>query len=654
VTKAKKDVPSEKMEAASFRDMALIEPIQEALEKIGYEVPTPIQVKTITHLLEGRDVLGQAQTGTGKTAAFALPLLSRLDVAAREPQILVLTPTRELAIQVAESFQQYASCMPGVNVLAVYGGQDYLAQIRPLRRGVHVVVGTPGRVMDHLRRGTLKLETLRAVVLDEADEMLNMGFLEDVEWIMEHIPEERQVALFCATMPEAVRRIAQKSLRDPEEVRLLLKTNTVATLNQRYWLVSGFNKLDTLSRILECETCDGILIFVKTKTGTVELVEQLESRGFTAEALNGDMKQTQREHAVNRFKSGKLDILVATDVAARGLDVDRISHVINYDIPTDTETYIHRVGRTGRAGRSGEAILFVAPREKHKLRIIEAATKQRITQMEIPGADEVNAVRTRRFKQRIADAIEAGGDETYRQIIDEFCAENCADHLAVAAALAKLLQGDRPFLLDKKPETESWMKPEAPRAKRGHEREEGEFEPHGAKKERDYKRKEDRDAGPKRRGSLKADPAVKTEYFRMEVGRDHGVRAGNIVGAIANEAGLDSTYINKIKIHKDYSTVELPAGMPKKIMQILQQARVMNRPLDIKKISSPDVEYSDTKRREYKSRDDRKTSDRGAADYFDKKSTKNRIKKMPLPPAKKQRRATGRRKRSSAGHNRSR
>ena len=622
------EISLEMATTCGFREMALIEPLLNALDRIGYETPSPIQAQTIPYLLQGRDVLGQAQTGTGKTAAFALPLLSRMDVDLYEPQILVLTPTRELAIQVAESFQTYASGMAGVRVLPVYGGQDYLVQLRALKRGVHVVVGTPGRVMDHIRRGTLKMETLKAVVLDEADEMLNMGFLEDVEWIMEQTPAERQVALFCATMPEAVRRIAKKNLRNPKEIRLMLRTNTVATLNQRYWLISGLNKLDTLSRILETETYDGMLIFMRTKTGTVELVEQLEKRGYAAEALNGDMKQSQREHTVNRFKSGKLDILIATDVAARGLDVERISHVINYDIPLDTETYIHRVGRTGRAGRAGEAILFVAPRERHMLHAIEAATKQKITLMALPGVDDINAIRINRFKQRITDAIEAGGAEFYTELINDYSRENGVDNLVVAAALAKLVQGDRPLLLEKRPEIERRTPAKFSRAGR------------------DEQRGMERDEQPKRRPRTTVDPSIKMECFRMEVGRKHGVKCGNIVGAIANEARLDSAYIQKVEIHGDYSTVELPAGIPKYVLQTLKKAWVLNRQLEISRIDSkPERECAESS--DLQSNDVRKAS-RNADEYSKRIASQKTDKKAAGTDAKKAKKKAALKKKSSA------
>nr|MBP6751048.1 DEAD/DEAH box helicase [Xanthomonadaceae bacterium] len=388
-----------------FADLGLAEPVMAAVAEVGYETPSPIQAATIPALLAGRDVLGQAQTGTGKTAAFALPLLSRLDLRAGKPQVLVLAPTRELAIQVAEAFQRYANKLPGFHVLPVYGGQSYYPQLQALKRGVHVVVGTPGRVIDHLERGTLDLSELKALVLDEADEMLRMGFIEDVETVLKKVPETRQVALFSATMPTQIRRIAQTYLREPIEVTIAAKTTTATNIRQRYWFVSGMHKLDALTRILEAEPYDAMIVFARTKSATDELAEKLQARGLAAAAINGDVQQAQREKTIQQLKDGKLDILVATDVAARGLDVERISHVLNYDIPYDTESYVHRIGRTGRAGRSGEAILFVSPREKSMLRSIERATRQPIQEMQLPSVEAVNDVRVTRFLGRISDTM---------------------------------------------------------------------------------------------------------------------------------------------------------------------------------------------------------------------------------------------------------
>src|SRR5690606_26443107 len=430
-----------------FADLGLSEPVMKAVADVGYETPSPIQAATIPAMLEGRDVLGQAQTGTGKTGAFALPVLSNIDLSATKPQVLVLAPTRELAIQVAEAFQSYSVAMPGFRVLPVYGGQPYGQQLSALRRGVHVVVGTPGRVIDHLDRGTLDLSQLKTLVLDEADEMLRMGFIDDVEAVLKKLPEQRQVALFSATMPSAIRRIAQTYLHDPVEVTIASKTTTSANIRQRYWWVAGMHKLDALTRILEVEEFDAMIIFARTKAGTEELAEKLQARGMAAAAINGDMQQAQRERTIQQLKESKLDILVATDVAARGLDVERISHVLNYDIPYDTESYVHRIGRTGRAGRSGEAILFVTPREKGMLRSIERATRQPIEEMQLPSVDAVNDHRVSKFLERISQAMASGDTDFYRDLVQRYEGENTVPAIDIAAALAKLLQGDAPFLL---------------------------------------------------------------------------------------------------------------------------------------------------------------------------------------------------------------
>ncbi len=431
----------------NFRDLALIEPVLKAVDKAGYETPTPIQIQTIPHILKGNDLLGQAQTGTGKTAAFALPILSKIDLKNPEPQVLILTPTRELAIQVAESFQTYASQMEGFHVLPIYGGQNYQGQLKGLKRGVHVVVGTPGRVMDHMRQKTLRLDALSCLVLDEADEMLRMGFIDDVQWILDQAPKGHQILLFSATMPAAIRRIAQKYLNDPVEITVKAQTATIATTRQRFWLVSGVHKLDALTRILEAEAFDGVIVFVRTKTATVELASKLEARGYAAAAINGDIVQSKREAAIDKLKTGKFDILVATDVAARGLDVDRISHVINYDVPHDTESYVHRIGRTGRAGRSGEAIIFVSPREKSMLYEIERATKQKIEPMHLPSAQMINDKRIARFKERITDTLNANDLDFFYQLIDEYRQETGVPAIKIAAALAKLVQGEEPLLV---------------------------------------------------------------------------------------------------------------------------------------------------------------------------------------------------------------
>ncbi|HSR66112.1 MAG TPA: DEAD/DEAH box helicase, partial [Xanthomonadaceae bacterium] len=449
----------------NFTDLGLPEPLLRALADVGYESPSPIQAATIPPLLGGRDVLGQAQTGTGKTAAFALPILARIDATQHAPQALVLAPTRELAIQVAEAFQKYAHHLPGFHVLPIYGGQSYYPQLQALKRGVQVVVGTPGRIIDHLDRGSLDLSQLRCLVLDEADEMLRMGFIDDVEAVLKKIPESRQVALFSATMPPPIRRIAQTYLRDPVEVSIKAPTTTAANIRQRYWAVSGVHKLDALTRILEAEPFDAMIVFSRTKLGTEELAEKLNARGISAAAINGDMDQKGRERTIQRLKDGQVDVLVATDVAARGLDVERITHVLNYDIPYDTESYVHRIGRTGRAGRKGEAILFVTPRERGMLRAIERATRQPIEPMQLPSVEAVNEQRVARFLGRIDEALEGRDLALFRDLLERYERERNVPAIEVAAALAALLQGRTPLLLEPPAarETAGWTKPERAR-----------------------------------------------------------------------------------------------------------------------------------------------------------------------------------------------
>jgi len=544
----------------TFGELELAAPVLKALEEVGYESPSPIQAATIPHLLAGSDILGQAQTGTGKTAAFALPLLSKLDLTQKGPQALVLAPTRELAIQVAEAFQRYASHLKGFHVLPIYGGQSYEPQLARLKRGVHVVVGTPGRVMDHMKRGTLDLATLRHLVLDEADEMLRMGFIDDVEWILGETPKDRQVALFSATLPPEIRRIARAYMRSPVEITIKSKTTTAANIRQRYWLVSGVHKLDALTRILEAETFDGMLVFTRTKQSTVELAEKLEARGFAAAPLNGDIPQPVREKTVARLKSGKIDIVVATDVAARGLDVERIGHVVNYDMPNGTESYVHRIGRTGRMNRSGEAILFIAPRERNLLKIIERATRQPIERMELPTVEDVNDQRVARFKQRITDALAAdatvaGGSSLFRSLIEQYEQEHNVPTIEIAAALASIAQGDTPLLLDAKPRR---AEPESAPV-----RERPAHEAHGH--------------GPERKPRKPVDDSIDT--FRIEVGHVHRVKPGNIVGAIANEAGLDGAHIGRIDIREDHSYIDLPAGIAPEMIAKLQNVRVAGQKL---------------------------------------------------------------------------
>lgn len=556
----------------SFRDLNLPPALLSVLESLGYETPTPIQAQAIPHLLEGYDLLGHAPTGTGKTAAFALPLLARLNVTIPKVQVLTLTPTRELAIQVAEAFQRYATGIRGFHVLPIYGGQDYSGQLRALRRGVHVVVGTPGRIMDHMRRRTLALDSVQTMVLDEADEMLRMGFVDEVQWILERTPESRQTALFSATMPKEIQQIARKHLREPREISIKTPTSTAETIRQRYWLVSGTHKLDALTRILEVEAFDAMLVFVRTKVSTGELAERLEARGYAAAALNGDMPQNQREQMVNRLKSGALDILVATDVAARGLDVDRISHVINYDIPYDTEAYIHRIGRTGRAGRSGDAILFVAPRERRMLYAIEKATRKKIDQLELPSTETVNNQRIANFKQKITDTLAAGELGFMQSIVEQYQQEHDVPATDIAAALAQLAIGDRPLLMSP---TESRQRQTST-----------ESQPQEKPRRRD---KRDQ-AGPARhgRGESRKGTGIDWERYRIEVGRQHGVQPASIVGAIANEAGLDAPHIGRVDIREEFSLVELPPGMPRDVFRDLKKAWVCGRQLAISRLDGDD------------------------------------------------------------------
>jgi ATP-dependent RNA helicase DeaD len=658
--------------ASGFRDLNLGAAVLQALADVGYEMPTPIQAATIPPLLGGADLLGQAQTGTGKTAAFALPVLSKIDLGRSQLQAMVLVPTRELAIQVAEAFQSYAAHMKGFHVLPIYGGQSYTPQLKGLKRGAHVVVGTPGRIMDHMKRGTLDLSGLSFLVLDEADEMLQMGFVDDIEWILEQTPPTRQVALFSATLPSPIRRIAQKHLKKPVEITIQSKTTTAANIRQRYWLVSGLHKLDALTRILEAETFDGMLIFVRTKLETVDLADRLQARGFDAAPLNGDIPQQQRERTVNALKAGKVDIVVATDVAARGLDVERISHVVNYDVPYDSESYVHRIGRTGRAGRKGEAILFIAPRERNMLRVIERATRQTIEQMSLPSIADVNEQRVSRFKQRITEAVTAGEGAVFRELIEQFEREQSIPAIDIAAALASLLQGGSPLLLPEKPERQERFeggdrgsegggrhargdsrgdsrgrgdsRPAArgdrpasePRKHRGADRgARGEHRPEGVADRGDAAGAARGDSGAHRAdntaargdgGAHRADSTadrgdkgtqggastapqgdrppradrpdrgghegpsrkprgapgnIAFETYRIEVGHAHGVKPGNIVGAIANEAGLEGRHIGHVDIHEDHSFVDLPEGMPKEIFRSLKKVRVVGRELQI-------------------------------------------------------------------------
>ena len=572
----------------SFAELGLSEGLLKTLSEIGYETPSPIQAECIPVLLDGRDLIGQAQTGTGKTAAFALPLMEQIDVKLTKPQALVLTPTRELAIQVAEALQSYARNMPGFHVLPIYGGQSYTIQLKQLSRGAHIIVGTPGRVMDHLERKTLNLDHLKTLVLDEADEMLRMGFIDDVEWILERTPEKHQTALFSATMPDQIRRVAQKYLVEPREIKIKSATATVAAVRQVYWQVSGMHKLDALTRILEVEeNFDAAIIFVRTKNATVELADKLSARGYAAAALNGDLNQQMRERVIEQLKSGALDIVVATDVAARGIDVPRVSHVVNYDIPYDTEAYVHRIGRTGRAGRTGNAILFVAPREVSMLRSIERATRSPIAPLTLPSRADVTNKRVADFKASVVEVLNAEGLDFFANIVSQIAEEQNVGAEEVAAALAMMAQKGKPLQIageDPQPRPIAAVDSRRPASFADRERkprfeERGErprFEDRGGDKPRfeDRPRRDDRPSRPPTAGDM--------VRYRIDVGRDHGVQVKDIVGAIANEAGIESRFIGRIGLYDESSTVELPAGMPKEAENALKRTRVRGVPINLR------------------------------------------------------------------------
>jgi len=557
-----------------FDEMNLSLPVFSVLQEIGYDTPTPIQALTIPHLIQKKDVLGQARTGTGKTAAFALPLLSGIDLDIKRPQVLVLTPTRELAIQVGESFKTYGAKLKGLNVLSVYGGQGYGIQLNQLKKGVHVLVGTPGRLMDHMRKKTVSFADLSCVVLDEADEMLHMGFIDDVEWILDRVPDDSQTALFSATMPKPIRKIAQKYLNSPEEILVEPESKELSTIKQQYLMVKGVKKADALVRILEAITYDGVIVFAKTKTATLEVNKILEDKGFKTEALNGDIAQNIRERTINRLKSGHIDILVATDVAARGLDVDRISHVINYDMPPKVDPYVHRIGRTGRAGRDGEAILFVNTNERWMLNVIEKATKQKIEEFSLPSNRIINGKRIENFKKELTKIMSSEDLGVFQEIIETYAAEQDIPVTRVAAALAKQAHGNTPFLLplekDKRTEKERPERAKPERAKKS---------PLSKKPSASVKAP----AAPVKTKIAVPPPEKGMERYRIEVGLSHGVKPGNIVGAISNEAGLESRYIRNIDINQDFSFVDLPFGMPKEIFTLLKKTWVLSKPMSISK-----------------------------------------------------------------------
>ena len=539
----------------TFKDLGLPEFILNAVSDLGFETPSPIQQICIPHLLEGRDVLGMAQTGSGKTAAFSLPILAQIDPTEKHPQLLVMAPTRELAIQVADACEQFVKYAKGINIVTLYGGQRYDIQLRALKQGAQVVVGTPGRILDHIRRGTLSLAELKAIVLDEADEMLRMGFIDDVETVMAELPEHHQTALFSATMPEPIRRITKRFMKDPQEVKIKATQQSAPDIAQSCWYVHGFRKNDALLRFLEVEDFDAAIIFTRTKTGTLDVTELLEKHGFRAAALNGDMTQQLREQTLDRLRSGSLDIVVATDVAARGIDIERISLVVNYDIPLDAESYVHRIGRTGRAGRSGRALLFVEPRERRLLRNVEHLIKKNIEEVELPNHEVLQACRRKKFKDKITTQLEHHDLELYRELLEDmFTADQSQED--IAAAMMMLLQGKQKLILPPDPVVDK-------------------------KSRRDRNERGDRRENPRsaeRRGERKGygNPQP-MDLYRIEVGRGDGVEVRHIVGAIANEGDINSRYIGHIKLYDDYSTIELPQGMPKELLQQFAKTRVLNK-----------------------------------------------------------------------------
>jgi len=555
-----------------FEELGLDENVLKAVQNAGYDNPSPIQEQMIPYMLKGGDVLGQAQTGTGKTAAFALPILSKIDTKKKKPQVLVLAPTRELAIQVAQSFQAYSKFLKNFHILPIYGGQDYGIQLRGLKRNPQIIVGTPGRVMDHIKKKTLVIDELATMVLDEADEMLNMGFIDDIKWILKHTPDDRQIALFSATMPNEIKKISKQYLKDPQHIIIKMKTATADTINQRFWMVSGLHKIDALTRILEVEKYDGVLIFVRTKSMTTQLADNLSARGLAASALNGDMNQTQREKMVNQLKKGKIDILIGTDIVARGLDIDRITHVINYDIPYDTESYIHRIGRTGRAGKTGEAILFVAPRERNLLRAIEKATNKPIQRMNLPSVKDINDTRVLRFKQKITDVLNQNSLESYTDIVQSYQDEFNIPGIEIAAALAKIASGADPIeLKDVKEQSVSY----------------------------DHS------------GDIVATIKDGFKRYRISVGSKDGVKTGNIVGALVNEGKLDGDEISKIEIYDIFSTVDLPDDLVQDRVEELSAIRINGRKLDLKEPNESEMKAKSRSKRRTKDERGGRGRDRG-------------------------------------------
>jgi ATP-dependent RNA helicase DeaD len=549
----------------TFQSFSLNESVLKSVLELGYEIPTPIQREIIPYILKGQDVLGQAQTGTGKTAAFALPLLTKINLKKLKPQILVLAPTRELALQVSEAFKKYAQYMDGFHVLPIYGGQSYTNQLKMLKRGVHVIVGTPGRIIDHLKRKTLVLDDLMSLVLDEADEMLKMGFMEDVEWIMKHVPKSAQISLFSATLPARIKDIANNFLKNPKEIKIQLKTATAETIHQRYWMIKDINKLDALTRILESEPFESMIIFVRTKNETIELAEKLDARGYSAIAINGDIPQKQREKIVDDLKKGKLDILIATDVAARGLDVERITHVINYDVPYDTESYIHRIGRTGRAGRKGEAILFVSPREFKMLKVIQKATNQTISEMTVPTKEKVNEMKKSKFVNKLLTSLSSTDIEVFKNLMEEVINENNLTGLEISASLAKILYGIEPKLFPYIPSKLLGKEPQ-----------------------------EIKESSPKASREVSSQVPLKSdrERYSIEIGSDDGLTKDILVDVLEKEAGLDKKDIKLVELGNENCIFDLPKGMPKELYKSLKKFMVLDKPMKINKLEDVPTQSS--------------------------------------------------------------
>ncbi|OBX05042.1 DEAD/DEAH box helicase [Gallibacterium genomosp. 3] len=571
----------------TFADLGLPKTLLSAISDLGFINPSPIQQACIPHLLNGEDVLGMAQTGSGKTAAFALPLLTHIEIDKKYPQLLVMAPTRELAIQVADACEQFAKNLKGINIVTVYGGQRYDIQLRALKQGAQVVVGTPGRILDHIRRKTLDLSALKAIVLDEADEMLRMGFIEDVETVMAELPEQHQTALFSATMPEPIRRITRRFMRNPQEIKIQSTQQTAPDITQSYWLVNGFKKGEALIRFLEVEEFDAAIIFARTKSATLEITELLERNNFRCAALNGDMTQQLREQTLDKLRNGRLDILVATDVAARGIDIERISLVVNYDIPLDPESYVHRIGRTGRAGRAGRALLFVEPRERRHLRNIERLMKKTVDETQVPNHEQLQNVRREKFRQKITAQLEHHDLELYRSLLEDiFAADQSQED--IAAAMMMLLQGKQKLILPPDPE----IKP--------------------------LRREKERRENPRSAEHRGARNNMPMDVYRIEVGRADGVEVGHIVGAIANEGNLSSRYIGHIKLYEHHATVELPIEMPKGLLQHFQRTYVVGKPMKMSLLEAAQVEFEDKK---HASRN-KKQRDRDN-DAFSKKSSRS-------------------------------